>query len=431
MGSRGIRCPHNKLKIRCRDCGGSAFCEHNKRKDTCKVCSSALFCEHGRRKTICRDCGGSAYCEHSKLKSRCRVCGGSAFCEHDKRRDACKVCNIEALCEHSLFKAQCRECCGSVYCEHGKQKPLCRECGGSQICIHDSRKYSCKLCNGAAFCSHGKYKTTCRECGGSAYCDHGRIKQICRECGGVAICEHDKQRTNCKECGGSAFCKHGKRKACCKECGGSALCKTPNCETFKSKHYDDYCLPCFIHLFPEKRNARNYKTKERTVVEFIQSTFTELTITNDKKVEDGCSRRRPDVLIDFGDQVLCIEVDENMHINYDCSCENKRLMELSKDIGHRPLVFLRFNPDAYINEKGKRVNSPWGLDGHGVSVIKRMPEWERRLAILKSNIEYWTENRTDKTVEVIELFYDMNIDDMDEKEIEIKDDGKAAGGAGV
>jgi hypothetical protein len=233
----------------------------------------------------------------------------------------------------------------------------------------------------------------------------------------------------CKKCGGSAICEHGKDKRYCKSCGGSALCKTPGCETKKSnKKYEGYCLSCFIHIHPDKPNARNYKTKERSVIEFIQTTFPHLTLVVDKKIEDGCSRRRPDILIDFGDQVLCIEVDENMHIVYDCSCENKRLMELSRDIGHRPLVFLRFNPDSYTNEQGRRVNSPWGFDGLGLSVVKRMAEWERRLTTLKEHVQYWIEHRTEKTVEVIELFYDMNMVEEVEKE---EDDGTAKGGAGV
>ena len=182
-----------------------------------------------------------------------------------------------------------------------------------------------------------------------------------------------------------------------------------------------------MYLFPDKPNSRNYKTKEIAVVEFLQTTFPALTLVTDKKIADGCSRRRPDILIDFGEQVLCVDIDENMHISYDCSCEHKRLMEISQDIGHRPLVFLRFNPDAYLDGKGKRVYSSWGLEGHGVSVIKRPVDWEHRLTVLKEHVQYWVEHRTEKTVEVVELFYDMNTT----KEEEDEDNGTAKGGAGV
>jgi hypothetical protein len=66
---------------------------------------------------------------------------------------------------------------------------------------------------------------------------------------------------------------------------------------------------------------------------------------------------RPDLLLDFGDFILIIEVDENQHID-DISCENKRTMEISRDLGHRNIVFIRFNPDDYMigNEK---ITSCW------------------------------------------------------------------------
>jgi hypothetical protein len=52
---------------------------------------------------------------------------------------------------------------------------------------------------------------------------------------------------------------------------------------------------------------------------------------------------------------LIIEVDENKHDNYDCSCENKRIMLISQDLGHRPVVLLRFNPDGYLKD-GKKIS---------------------------------------------------------------------------
>lgn len=173
--------------------------------------------------------------------------------------------------------------------------------------------------------------------------------------------------------------------------------------------YEGYCLRCFIHIFPDKPTTLNYKTKERTVVDFVKTMYPQLTWVDDKTVRDGCSKRRPDLLLDLGYQVIIIEIDENQHIDYDCSCENKRIMELSQDVGHRPIVFLRFNPDNYI-DSDKKIQSCWSLDGKGFCVIKKnkQKEWNDRLSSLKSQIDYWInpENKTDKTVEIIQLFYD-------------------------
>jgi len=181
-------------------------------------------------------------------------------------------------------------------------------------------------------------------------------------------------------------------------------CCTPYCTTRGLKKYEYHCLFCFVHLFPHSPLTRNYKTKEASVVEFVKTTFPHYTWINDKRVQDGCSRRRPDLLLDLGDQVLIIEIDENHHVDYECSCENKRIMELSQAVGHRPIVFIRFNPDSYVVD-GQKVPSCWGLNDDGLCMLKDKPEWKRRLDALKQQMEYWIQERTPKTVEVVQLFY--------------------------
>ena len=313
-------------------------------------------------------------------------------------------------CEHGRQKSQCRECGGSGICEHGKQKSRCKECGGSGICEHGKHKAYCKECGGSAYCEHGKQKARCKECGGSAYCEHGKHKHICKECGGgSAYCEHGKQKAQCKECSGSSICSHGKLKAYCKECGGSALCRSSWCTISANPKYDNYCLRCFMYTFPDKPITRNYKTKETHIADHIKTKYSQFEWTTDKKVQDGCSRRRPDLLLDMGYHVLIIEIDENQHTDYDCTCENKRTMELSQDVGHRPIVFIRFNPDDYM-DGGNKITSCWGLTKQGICTVKKTKkiEWEERLNALSTQIDYWIDenNKTDKTVEIVQLFYD-------------------------
>ena len=186
-------------------------------------------------------------------------------------------------------------------------------------------------------------------------------------------------------------------------------CKTYLCSTIVQEKYDGYCLRCFIHLFPDKPVCRNYKTKEYAVVEYIKQNYPHLNWIADKIISGGCSRRRPDLLLDLMYQIIIIEVDENQHIDYDCSCENKRIMELSQDMGHRPIVFIRFNPDDYEKD-GKNITSCWGQDKKGICIVKKSKntEWSERLSILKETIDYWITpaNITNKIVETIQLFYD-------------------------
>jgi hypothetical protein len=184
-------------------------------------------------------------------------------------------------------------------------------------------------------------------------------------------------------------------------------CKSEWCFTHATDKYDGYCLHCFMHLFPDKPVSRNYKTKEFAVVNFVKTTFPDFQWIADKRVAYGCSRRRPDLLLDLGHQITIVEVDENQHVDYDCSCENKRIMELSQDVGHRPIVFIRFNPDEYETEI-KKVSSCWSLNKQGICAIKKSKwvEWQDRLSVLENYIQYWCENETNKTIEIIQLFYD-------------------------
>ena len=188
------------------------------------------------------------------------------------------------------------------------------------------------------------------------------------------------------------------------------LCLTPNCDVQVSNKYKGYCFNCYRYLFPNEPIIKNYKTKESSVISFINESFPSIDITCDKIIQDGCSKRRPDILIDLGYQILIVEVDENQHNSYDCICDNKRLMEISKDLDYRPIVFIRFNPDEYLDSDNYKVTSCWGLNQRGLCVVKKINEWNNRLNVLKNEIEYWLDpiNVTDKTIEIIQLFYDLD-----------------------
>ena len=295
----------------------------------------------------------------------------------------------------------------SPKCIHNRRRYDCVECGGAGICSHKMRRSRCAECGGKELCSHGNKKGDCVDCGGSQICEHDKRRRRCVECNGAAICEHNKNRQNCVQCKGSLICVHDKKKSRCRICDGSELCKSPLCETRGIKKYNGYCLPCCIHLCPDIDVSRNFKTKENDVVDRVKNEFPGFSWVCDKRVVDGCSKRRPDLLLDMGSHIIIIEVDENKHDTYDCSCENKRLMELSKDVGHRPIVFIRFNPDNYVDKDGKKISSCWKVNGYGVMQVSKtkIVEWEERIKALLAQIQYWVDNNTEKTVEIIELFY--------------------------
>ena len=329
-------------------------------------------------------------------------------CEHDKRKDYCKECNGAAICIHKRIKYDCKDCNGTRYCQHKKDKRNCIDCDGSGLCIHKRIKYQCIECDGVSLCIHKERKYRCKKCIGSGICIHGNEKVVCVECEGSQICIHKKQKRYCIECRGNSICIHDKAKTRCKICDVSDLCKSDWCETRGNGKFDGYCLNCYVHLFPDNPICRNYKTKEKAVVDFTKEVYPDFTWVTDKKVQDGCSKRRPDLLLDLGHRIIIIEVDENQHKAYDETCENKRLMELWQDVYHRPIVFIKFNPDSY-EEDGEKIESCWKIDKNlGILKVskKKEEEWKDRLNYLKDMIKYWTKKKTEKSIEIVKLFYD-------------------------
>ena len=279
----------------------------------------------------------------------------------------------------------------------------------SPKCEHGVQIYYCRDCKGTGICPHGIQKARCKDCGGSSICPHGIRKEYCKECGGNAYCPHGIRKQTCRACGGSSICPHGIQKAYCKECGGTQLCKSPLCETRKSKKYEGYCMPCFIHN-PEnawKPAARNYKTKEIATVDYIREIYPDFDWIADKRIQGGCSNRRPDLLADFGSHIIIIEIDENKHTDYDSTCEVTRLNQLSIDLHYRPIVLIRFNPDAYVGTDGKKVSSCWRLNKLGVMsvVATKKNEWIHRLKEVVKEIEYSIANPPTLDGDIVTIIY--------------------------
>jgi hypothetical protein len=196
--------------------------------------------------------------------------------------------------------------------------------------------------------------------------------------------------------------------------------------------YDGHCARCYSYIYPDREISKNFKSKERSVVEFIKQNYSNLEWEFDKRVKNGSSLRRPDVLLQLKNQVLIIEIDENQHQKYDCSCDNKRLVQLLLDINphikeneinkeleedkkedskissNKHLVFIRFNPDKYYDKNNKKIDSCW-TENNTKLEINSKKKWNERLETLKYWIDYWIENETNKTIEIVELFYDQNL----------------------
>lgn len=182
-------------------------------------------------------------------------------------------------------------------------------------------------------------------------------------------------------------------------------CRGEGCNTHMNPRYGSYCAFCFHHLFPNHELSKNFKTKEKSVGEFIAKLYEHFEITFDKCISHGSSKRRPDILFHMENYVIIIEIDENQHKSYDTACERSRDCEIYNDL-RKKVVFIRFNPDCYtIN--GERVSSCWKPTPSGVKLIDK-DQWNQRLKRLEKSIDFWMTYEPAKEITYKYLFFDKN-----------------------
>jgi hypothetical protein len=147
---------------------------------------------------------------------------------------------------------------------------------------------------------------------------------------------------------------------------------------------EDLCSDCGDFYKKSIRGA-----KENAVGDYLKG-FDYKILSHDKVPDNACSKYRPDFVLDFDTYICIVEVDENQHITYPCECEQIRMIQLFQDFGGIPVVFIRYNPDKYINSLGDKITSMSG-----------------RLGKLSETIEAlkYTEH---KALSVIYLYYDKD-----------------------
>ena len=394
-------------------------CEHGRQACQCVDCGMGV-CIHKKIKSMCVECGSSGICIHKKIKSRCVECKGVSICQHSKRRSRCIECNGVSFCPHKKLKSRCVECGGTSLCIHKKRKDHCTECAESEcICEHKKRKSRCTECQGSEICCHGNNKYHCVECDSQYICEHKKLKSQCIECHGNNICIHNKRRSTCVECKGAYICPHKKQRNQCITCTPESGCQHCKLIGVLSSRWKPYCFRCYCVLNPNVKIPRQFKLKEHYVMDALKEHYKDtLTMSFDKRIEGGCSKKRPDLFIDFGSHCIIIEIDENQHVNY--ACEQARMIRLYEDINSddskestntefRKVIFLRFNPDGYTDESVK-YKSPFGYTPTGMIKIDT-EEMTRRIELLIKKLDE-CQKEPENMITIHHLFYDKIISNM-------------------
>lgn len=165
--------------------------------------------------------------------------------------------------------------------------------------------------------------------------------------------------------------------------------------------FKELCTTCFYFQNPDHVKTRNHKTRENTFMMPLKGLYPDLSL--DKVVQGGCSKRRPDGHIELFTHGIIIEIDENQHVGY--SCENKRTMEIFQDLGSRPLIFIRLNPDSYTIDNKKHA-SAFSLSKSTGQLSPKPKEFGMRFNALLEAIDK-AKKVPSKEITVIELFYNQ------------------------
>jgi len=188
------------------------------------------------------------------------------------------------------------------------------------------------------------------------------------------------------------------------------VCKSEHCETQSSPEYNWYCTHCFQNLFPLDSRTQNIraKTREIAVRDFLVTRYGDMFVHNQSLFTScDCDHRRS---VDFrriiGCTMLAVEVDEGQHKGKSYRTDTEaRYNDLAMAFGGK-WVFIRFNPDSYVDADGKRVMGFFDSKG-----AKRTDEMSRRLDELARCIEEQTKRiERDENVDLLEevfLFYDV------------------------
>ena len=137
--------------------------------------------------------------------------------------------------------------------------------------------------------------------------------------------------------------------------------------------------------------------KQHYIYDKIKENYTN-QFEYDKNIYGGCSNKRPDFLFDKLTHSVILEIDEEQHTGY--SCDNKRTMTIFGDLGNRPLVMIRFNPDKYDDKKGC-----FTFDEKN-NIIVNDKEFEIRMKTLSEILQYCLNIIQTKELTIVNLFFD-------------------------
>jgi hypothetical protein len=400
----------------------------------CKCGKYASFNKPGLKPEFCKTCSEDGM--YNIKANRCRGINCNTipsynysgqyarYCEKCADKDNGMINVISKRCKYEGcytlptygIKGEAAEYCQSHSLEDmvDVYHKMCFTCGKSRASFNDDglKPMFCNTCKGEDMINLTNDYKKCVDCKDTlaTFNYEGELPKYCKSCSlnyknMVDVCHDMCIKCNLKR---PSFNYEGLKPKYCGDCADKKnmeiIYNHKSCiicnMTRANPKYKDHCFNCYCFKYPLDPIVRNHKTKENQIVSDLIKKYP--NIIHDKQIKGGCSKKRPDILIQLNDYNIIVEIDENQHNNY--SCENKRIMEIFSDLGNSPMVIIRFNPDKYKNKNNNTIKSIFQLSEGKLKLVKTT--YYKRLEILINTINYYINNRPNEELKIKTLFYD-------------------------
>jgi hypothetical protein len=410
------KCVKCKIKVPCFGLSTdkkATFCSNCKNDDMidiknnkcikCKIKHPIFGLSTDTKATLCGDCKNDNMIDIKNPKCiKCKIKKPIFGLLTDKKATFWKDCKNDDMID--IKHQKCVKCKIKYPCfglSTDKKATFCSDCkNDDMIDIKHQKCVKCKIKHPIYGLSTDKKATFCSDCKNDDMIDIKHPKCVkCKikyPCFGLST---DKKATFCSDCKNDNMID----------------IKNPRCITQLCDKYsviDKYCTRCFYALNPNDKRCKRIKFKENEMIKYIQETFKDLNWICDNTLigDNMCLKYRPDVLLHLNNHSIVIECDEKQHRHYkdNNTCENSREHQIQEAL-NRPVVFIRFNPDEYLDLNNKKVLSCFNVDKKlGFNTIPKNQEsrWITRLETLKNTVLKSVEKPPINPIEKIYLYYD-------------------------
>ena len=156
-------------------------------------------------------------------------------------------------------------------------------------------------------------------------------------------------------------------------------------EVTMNPKYRPHCYTCHAGLYPNSVKLVELRTKENAYIKPLKRLYP--GSKSNKEIVKGVSRHRPDLLIEFDDRVIIVEIDEDQHsriYSYDKDTEDRRNNCFIESI-KKPIFMIRLNPDNY-RSNGELVRGSFTYNSNK-RLVAIEEEFIRRYEILLETVK--------------------------------------------